>query len=129
MIKIQSVPKVYAVEPGGVIRWVETQEVAEQLYGITWNERIRDVNPAFFPDYTEGDSVSTASHPTGSLIQYEGETFNYYVEDGEKRLVPSDVFNANLFKDGFVVKGVSSSLDYPAGANLGASSVADMMFP
>src|SRR5204863_8267459 len=33
LVKIQSDPKTYAVEPGGVLRWVQTEAQARALYG------------------------------------------------------------------------------------------------
>src|SRR3989338_7668902 len=43
LVKITSDPNVYAVEPGGKLRWVQTEEVARALYGDLWNKRIDDI--------------------------------------------------------------------------------------
>src|SRR5690606_18432250 len=40
MVKLQTDPKTYAVAPGGVLRWVTTETIAEQLYGQLWNTKI-----------------------------------------------------------------------------------------
>jgi len=48
MVKIQSDPKVYAVAKGGVLRWVKTEEIAEELYGQDWNQQIDDVPETLF---------------------------------------------------------------------------------
>jgi len=128
LIKIQSVDKVYAVEPGGVIRWITTQEVADELYGA-WTGIVIDISDAFWLDYTEGADITSADYPTASVIQYAGETTNYYIDSGSKRMIPASVFTANQLKDEFVVKGVSSSMSYPDGADLGVMSIADIMFP
>lgn len=61
MIKLQTVPKVYAVARGGVLRWVQTEEVARSLYGADWNKKIDDVSDALFTDYEEGAPIATAS--------------------------------------------------------------------
>jgi hypothetical protein len=61
MLKITTSNKTYAVEGGGVIRWVKTQEAAETLYGLNWNNQIDDVPDAFFTNYREGQSIEFAS--------------------------------------------------------------------
>lgn len=57
MVKITTDPKVYAVDAGGVLRWVTTEDVAKRLYGTDWNRMIDDVPDAFFADYTIGDPI------------------------------------------------------------------------
>lgn len=57
MVKIQSDPKVYVVERGGVLRWVQSQVAAETLYGENWAKQIDDVSDAFFFNYQIGDPV------------------------------------------------------------------------
>jgi len=61
MVKITTSNKTYVVEGGGVIRWVKTQEAAETLYGLNWNDWIDDVPDAFFTNYREGQSIEFAS--------------------------------------------------------------------
>ena len=60
MVKIQSDPKTYAVAPGGVLRWVQTEAVAEALYGPQWNTFIDDVSVAFWVNYVIGDPITEA---------------------------------------------------------------------
>jgi hypothetical protein len=54
MIKIQSDSKVYAVDRGGVLRWVETEAAAVRLYGANWNLMIDDISDSFFINYKVG---------------------------------------------------------------------------
>lgn len=61
MVKIQTDPKVYAVSQGGILRWVETEEIARQLYGNNWNQHILDIPVGIFFLYTEGQSISDVS--------------------------------------------------------------------
>jgi hypothetical protein len=58
LIKIQTDPKVYAVAPGGVLRWVTSPEIAATLYGANWVKQVDDVSDAFFVNYTVGDSIA-----------------------------------------------------------------------
>lgn len=59
MIKIDSDPKTYAVDQGGVLRHVGSEAVAVQLYGSTWNKMIDDVPDGFFSNYVLGTAIST----------------------------------------------------------------------
>lgn len=58
MVKIQSDPKVYAVNRNGTLRWVTTESLAEDLYGQYWNTAVDDVSDAFFTNYGVGAPVS-----------------------------------------------------------------------
>lgn len=61
MIKVQSDPRVYVVDDGGTLRWVQTEQIATSLYGSDWAKKIDDLSDAFFSDYQTGVSVSSAS--------------------------------------------------------------------
>lgn len=61
MVKITTDPKVYAVEQGGILRWVTTQEIAETLYGMNWKNRIDDVPDAFFTNYQIGTPITSSA--------------------------------------------------------------------
>ncbi|MFH1430147.1 MAG: Ig-like domain-containing protein [Candidatus Uhrbacteria bacterium] len=100
LVKIESDPKVYAVEPGGALRWVETEARAIALYGSTWNKQITDVPVSFWVAYTSGAPLGLNVHPSGTLVKTNGNT--YYVENGMKRLVTADVFTAQHFQDRWV---------------------------
>ncbi|MFA6604135.1 MAG: hypothetical protein WCT10_04885 [Patescibacteria group bacterium] len=54
MVKIQTDPKVYAVDANGVLRWISTEAIATALYGANWNQLIDDVPDSFFTDYAIG---------------------------------------------------------------------------
>ena len=60
MVKINSDPKVYAVDETATLRWVTTQEVAIALYGSAWNTQIDDVPDAFFSNYNMGGDIEVA---------------------------------------------------------------------
>lgn len=58
LVKFPSVDKVYAVDGGGRLRWVRTEETARSLYGAAWNLDVDDLNEAFFGDYRAGADVA-----------------------------------------------------------------------
>jgi hypothetical protein len=57
LVKLQTDPRVYAVDEGGVLRWVRTEAAARALYGENWNALVDDLSDAFFPNYTMGDDI------------------------------------------------------------------------
>ncbi len=59
LIKIDTDPKVYVITRGGVLRWLKTEEVAEQLYGKDWRTQVDDMPDAFFTNYKEGQPIVT----------------------------------------------------------------------
>jgi plastocyanin len=67
MIKITTDPRTYAVEKGGILRHVSSQQMAETLFGLNWKNKIDDVADAFFSNYKIGDPITDAS-------QYNAET-------------------------------------------------------
>ncbi|MEK7105165.1 MAG: hypothetical protein AAB865_00560, partial [Patescibacteria group bacterium] len=112
MIKVDTDPKTYVVTRGGGIRWVETEEVATDLYGENWNQWIIDVPDVFFTDYDEETSMMTAELVDGMLV--EGST--YIIWDGEKRMVTSAGMEANRLQSRFLITDSSVDLaDYATG--------------
>ena len=61
MIKIQSDPKVYAVDANGTLRWVTTEAIAQALYGSAWNTMVDDISAAFFFSYTVGADITDSA--------------------------------------------------------------------
>ncbi len=61
MVKIDTDPKTYAIDKGGVLRWVQSQELAETLYGLNWNQRIDDIPDPFFINYKVGAPLEMES--------------------------------------------------------------------
>lgn len=57
MLKIQSDPKVYAVDTNGTLRWVTTAVIAEELYGTNWNKSIDDISETYFINYQTGEDI------------------------------------------------------------------------
>jgi hypothetical protein len=115
LVKIQSDPKVYAVEPYGVLRWITTEAIATSLFGPNWNTKIVDVDPAFFLDYQMGSNITAASHPSGSVIEYAGSTDKYYIDNGESKLITPDVFSQDLFQNKFILTNIATSIAYTSG--------------
>ncbi len=60
LIKVPDDPKVYAVKGGGKVAWITTEELAVELYGTDWNQKIDDMNPSFFVAYEVADPIMEA---------------------------------------------------------------------
>jgi uncharacterized protein YfiM (DUF2279 family) len=131
LIKITTDPKVYAVEPGGVLRHVPSEAVAVDLFGANWASMVRDLSDAFFapPTYTIGDPLTTM-YPTGSLVKEPGGSVIYYIDGSEKRPIANEAaFNGNMwqwndvrehdlsgYSDGASITGEETELATVAGA-------------
>ncbi len=57
LIKVPSLPNVYAVGHGGVLRWVIGESAASSLYGSYWSSYVQDLPESFFGDYTIGQGI------------------------------------------------------------------------
>ena len=57
MVKIESLPNVYAVEKGGTLRWIVDPTIAASLYGSDWSKNVDDISVAFFGSYKIGDPI------------------------------------------------------------------------
>lgn len=64
LVKIQSVAKVYYVEQDAYgdmwLRWVTSEDVAEEMFGASWDSYIVDVDVTLFTRYEEGDDINSA---------------------------------------------------------------------
>jgi hypothetical protein len=58
MVKIESDPKVYAIAPGGMLRWVTSETIARALYGFDWNRQIDDIPVSLFGRFTMGPDIT-----------------------------------------------------------------------
>ncbi len=58
LVKIPTLPNVYAVEKGGVLRWVTSAEIAASIYGAAWAKSVDDISEALFVNYTVGEPIT-----------------------------------------------------------------------
>lgn len=76
MIKIESDPKVYAVDAGGTRRWVTTEAIAIALYGSNWNTQIDDVPDSFFTNYPLGDAIDSTTEFNKTAVMNANTNIN-----------------------------------------------------
>jgi len=120
LVKKTGDPKVYAIEPGGILRWISSEQVARDLYGSKWASRVIDLSSDILGQYSSGEPILYYIHPNGSLISYSGSTKIYYIENDTKREVSNDVFSQSRFQDRFVAKGIATNIVYADGPALAA---------
>ena len=61
MVKFVTVNTVYAVESGGVLRGIDSEDIASELYGSDWNQQIDDISDTFIGNYSFGDEIQSAA--------------------------------------------------------------------
>jgi len=127
LVKLQTSPKVYAIEPNSVLREIMSEEIAEDLYGADWADRVVDIADGFWGNYTVGDAIEAAVHPSGTLLLSPGGEFvylsngNYYSVAGghwdamgfitdNALAVSEDIFS--LYVDGGAL-GLVTTVQYP----------------
>ncbi|MDQ5919530.1 MAG: hypothetical protein QG668_257, partial [Patescibacteria group bacterium] len=115
LVKITTDPRVYAVTRGGVLHWVESEQIAIALFGSNWARRVVDVPDQLFVNYSIGSSVSTAVHPDGSLVSYSGSSDRYVVVNGMRRRITDAGFSANMFQATHVIP---TTINYSNGADV-----------
>ncbi|NQV12082.1 hypothetical protein HQ524_01840 [Candidatus Uhrbacteria bacterium] len=68
LLKIPSVPKVYAVSTDGVLRPIKSEEQAKELYGEDWAKMVDDISEAFFPRYSIKEELADKELPEGMIL-------------------------------------------------------------
>ncbi|MBI4457352.1 hypothetical protein HY633_00100 [Candidatus Uhrbacteria bacterium] len=123
LIKIPSVPKVYALEPGGVLRWLETEAVAKGLFGDDWAKRVDDVSESLFTSYKEGAPLTARVLPTGSIVRRASDDSLYFIEGYFKRHLSPAVAESIRVQEKFVLRSSSDLADYPDRADVVANDL------
>jgi len=99
LVKITTDPSVYAVEPNGVLRKIQSEAQAAALYGTNWNTKIVDVPDAFFTNYTVGAVLPSGQYSIGDLIKNSGASEIFYYDGTSYRKISTEAaFNANRFQ-------------------------------
>lgn len=114
LIKLTSSPKVYAVEPGGILRWIGSESVAKDLFGTDWASRVDDLPDGFWPAYTVGSELEDAIYPTGSLVIDNNQY--YLIWNGQKRELNETGYTNNGYQAIHALSGDLS--DYPTGTTV-----------
>lgn len=121
LVKVPSIPKVYAVEPGGVLRWITSETVAKKIYGTGWQKRVDDLSEAFFVNYKEGAPLRAATWPTGSLVRDPADESLYLIDGFSRRHVSVAVATALRLNPADALDGGADISLLPSGPTLVAA--------
>lgn len=118
LVKLETDPTVYAVEPGGLLRAIASEAVAAALYGPDWARRVDDISDAFFLNYRLGPPLGSPVYPDGSVVLRASDGAVFLISEGSKRRLDSaTVRNALRIRSEFIVTtslDLSVYLDGPA---------------
>ncbi len=129
LITTPTTPDVYAVEQGGVLRKIVSEEVARAIYGDDWNALVVELPEVFFSDYLQGEDVRYAYPVPDNLVYHVAEMDMYYYKDNG--VLQPFASEADVYANGFLsqhiiegrlnyltretpLKGYSAWLNYPA---------------
>lgn len=98
LVKITTDPSVYAVEPNGVLRKIQSESDAIAIYGTNWAKRVVDVADSFFTNYTIGKPLASGEIAAGTLVKGADSAAVYYFDGTNYRNIASEAaFYANRF--------------------------------
>ncbi len=61
MLKFRTVPQVFVVTRGGILRWIATEELATAFYGPNWNQNVHDLPDSYYSNYQFGADIRNTS--------------------------------------------------------------------
>ncbi len=114
LVKLTNNPKVYVVEPGGVLRWVTSETIALSLYGSDWASRVDDLADGFFTSYEIGNDLEDTVYPDGTFL--EMDAVYYVVYGGELHEMSETGISRNGFLTDHAV--LVTSVDLPEGDSI-----------
>ncbi|HBR80611.1 MAG: hypothetical protein UW63_C0061G0002 [Candidatus Uhrbacteria bacterium GW2011_GWF2_44_350] len=103
LVKLATDPKVYAVEPGGILRWIPNEATAQALYGNNWNQIVIDISDELFADYTIGEDLTDTIYPEAVIgfLPVEGRVV--YLSNSSYYNLPGDTINSLRLNTKFLV--------------------------
>lgn len=62
LVKFRGDPKVYAVSSGGVLRHLQSEEIARNLYDPIWNQQVDELDPSLARHFQFGNGIWKRQH-------------------------------------------------------------------
>ncbi|MBU0569822.1 hypothetical protein KKB40_03500, partial [Patescibacteria group bacterium] len=81
LVKVRTAPQVYTVEQGGVLREIQNESIAEEIYGADWTSRVVDLPDVFFDDYSIGEIINHDYIVPNNILYQDQETKKYYFKN------------------------------------------------
>ena len=79
MVKFQTDTKTYLPTRGGILRWVQTEEVARGYFGSHWNQHVDDISEAFYVNYRFGDPIGSPIDLSLPIVQSGTNSINVHL--------------------------------------------------
>jgi hypothetical protein len=79
LVKFQTDTKTYLPTKGGVLRWVQTEEVARTYFGDQWNKSVDDISEAFYVNYKFGDPVGSPLDLSLEIVRSSVNSINTHL--------------------------------------------------
>jgi len=126
LVKFANSNTYYAVAPGAKLCAIANSAAAVALYGANYATKITDYVIGGLPslllsNYTIDSTCAlnaSSSLPNGTVFQYAGSAQTYYVQDGKKRAISTDAFNANMLRANMIITNVPTTMTYVDGLAL-----------
>lgn len=83
LVKVTTDPKVYAIEPGGVLREIIDSDIAEKIYGKTWAKKVIDLPDVFFDNYIVGKPIESDRDLPNGILYKNTSLGKYYYKNNE----------------------------------------------
>jgi len=81
LVKVRTAPQVYTIEQGGVLREIQNESIAREIYGENWTSRVVDIPDVFFDDYVMGEIINHDYTVPDSILYQDQETKKYYYKN------------------------------------------------
>ncbi len=119
LVKIQTDPKVYTVEPYGNLYHLPSEAMARTLFGDNWAANVIDIDVSLFPDYKISGTVQHQAHPDGTVLRYVGDESNTYILKNNKSWRFKDLAKAEAhrYQDRFILRLTKPTFNYTAGSS------------
>ena len=115
-VRFDSEPKVYAVEPGGLLRWVQDESTFRRL-GFSFDQVVT-LPDVFRPAYTDGPVLGGA--PNGVVVRAGEGGPLYYIRDGVRRPLTEEAMRQNRYFPNHVrVVSADVVASIPSGPTIG----------
>lgn len=79
LVKFQSDSKTYLPTKGGVLRWVQSEDVVRNWFGGDWNKEVDDISEAFYVNYKFGDPIGSSLDVSLDIIRSSANSINVHL--------------------------------------------------
>ncbi len=101
LVKLPEDQKIYAVEPGFILRWISNEDQIQKLFGQEWSTRVIDIDQSILATMGVGTPLEDGVYPDGYVITDTKRTC--YIDKGACRELSKNGIGANHLQENFFV--------------------------